>query len=116
MEFRRVLFRSDRYADIRLQGYVRHGRQKGLTRRTETRRRARTRMLAERERRFLVSRRVGHLATADPQAAPHVVPVCFAIADRVLYVTIDEKPKRAGARLKRLRNIDRKSVVYGKSV
>ncbi len=37
---------------------------------------------------------------------PHVVPVCFAIAGDSLYITIDEKPKRAGGRpLKRLRNM-----------
>jgi PPOX class probable F420-dependent enzyme len=62
-------------------------------------------MLSDRERRFLASRMVGHLATADRQAAPHVVPVCFALADDALYITIDEKPKRTGAPLKRLRNI-----------
>ena len=34
------------------------------------------------------------------------VPVCFAVSDGALYVTIDEKPKRASARpLKRLRNL-----------
>jgi PPOX class probable F420-dependent enzyme len=62
-------------------------------------------MLSDRERRFLARRMVGHLATADRRAAPHVVPVCFALADAVLYITIDEKPKRTGAPLKRLRNI-----------
>jgi PPOX class probable F420-dependent enzyme len=62
-------------------------------------------MLSDRERRFLATRMVGHLATADRGAAPHVVPVCFAISDAALYITIDEKPKRAGAPLKRLRNI-----------
>ena len=62
-------------------------------------------MLSDRERRFLASRMVGHLATADRRAAPHVVPVCFALADAALYITIDEKPKRTGAPLKRLRNI-----------
>jgi PPOX class probable F420-dependent enzyme len=62
-------------------------------------------MLSERERQFLSGRKVGHLATADGRGAPHVVPVCFAIADTALYITIDEKPKRAGAPLKRLRNI-----------
>jgi PPOX class probable F420-dependent enzyme len=62
-------------------------------------------MLSERERRFLATRMVGHLATADRGAAPHVVPVCFALADAALYITIDEKPKQAGAPLKRLRNI-----------
>jgi PPOX class probable F420-dependent enzyme len=62
-------------------------------------------MLSERERRFLAGRKAGHLATADRAGAPHVVPVCFALADEALYITIDEKPKRAGAPLKRLRNI-----------
>jgi PPOX class probable F420-dependent enzyme len=63
-------------------------------------------MLSERERRFLATRMVGHLATADRGAAPHVVPVCFAISDAALYITIDEKPKvTVGAPLKRLRNI-----------
>ena len=63
-------------------------------------------MLSDRERRFLDARRVAHLATADGRAFPHVVPVCFAIEERTLYVTVDEKPKRpAAAPLKRLRNI-----------
>src|SRR5258708_28573969 len=61
-------------------------------------------MLAAREREFLEGRRVGHLATADRQATPHVVPVCYAIDEDQLYITIDAKPKR-GAPLKRLRNI-----------
>ena len=64
------------------------------------------RVLPERERGFLLSRRVGHLATADRAGFPHVVPVCFAIDGDTLYVTIDEKPKRAAGRpLKRLRNM-----------
>jgi PPOX class probable F420-dependent enzyme len=63
-------------------------------------------MLPERERQFLEHRRVAYLATADSSAVPHVVPVCFAIAEHTLYVTIDEKPKRgSGFTLKRLRNI-----------
>jgi PPOX class probable F420-dependent enzyme len=62
--------------------------------------------LSEEERRFLAHRRIAHLATADSRAAPHVVPVCFAISEGTLYITIDEKPKRRpGASLKRLRNI-----------
>jgi PPOX class probable F420-dependent enzyme len=61
-------------------------------------------LLTDAARRFLASRRVGHLATADARGAPHVVPVCFAVADATLYITIDAKPKRA-APLKRLRNI-----------
>jgi PPOX class probable F420-dependent enzyme len=62
-------------------------------------------MLSERERQFLAARKVGHLATADRVGAPHVVPVCFALAEGALYITIDEKPKRADVPLKRLRNI-----------
>ncbi|MBV8738613.1 MAG: TIGR03668 family PPOX class F420-dependent oxidoreductase [Alphaproteobacteria bacterium] len=55
--------------------------------------------------RFLDSRRVGHLATADKRGAPHVVPVCFAISDNTAYITIDQKPKGNPRALKRLRNI-----------
>jgi PPOX class probable F420-dependent enzyme len=54
---------------------------------------------------FLDTCRVGHLATADAGAAPHVVPVCFACTDTTLYITIDAKPKGPVANLKRLRNI-----------
>lgn len=67
-------------------------------------------MLADNERHFLDRGRVGHLATADRGGAPHVVPVCYAITDTTLYITVDEKPKRAG-RLKRLRNIDENPAV-----
>jgi PPOX class probable F420-dependent enzyme len=62
-------------------------------------------MLGARERRFVETRRVAHLATADAGAVPHVVPVCFGLAGDTLYITIDQKPKRPGARLKRLTNI-----------
>ncbi|MDQ3261149.1 MAG: TIGR03668 family PPOX class F420-dependent oxidoreductase [Pseudomonadota bacterium] len=63
-------------------------------------------MLSDGERQFLAHRRIAHLATADARAVPHVVPVCFAVAQRTLYITIDEKPKRSpGGALKRLRNI-----------
>ena len=63
-------------------------------------------MLSARERHFIDTRRVAHLATADSQAVPHVVPVCFGLAEDRLYITIDQKPKRdAGRPLKRLRNI-----------
>jgi PPOX class probable F420-dependent enzyme len=63
-------------------------------------------MLSQGERRFLAHHRVAHLATADRRAVPHVVPVCFAISEHTLYVTIDEKPKRRpGTALKRLLNI-----------
>ena len=63
-------------------------------------------MLSARERRFLDTRRIGHLATADAGAVPHVVPVCFGLGEDRLYITIDGKPKREGGRpLKRLSNI-----------
>jgi PPOX class probable F420-dependent enzyme len=63
-------------------------------------------MLSARERAFLDTRRIGHLATADASAVPHVVPVCFGLSEDTLYITIDRKPKRDGGRpLKRLRNI-----------
>lgn len=53
---------------------------------------------------FVAAQRVGRLATADARGNPHVVPVCFALSGRSLYVTIDEKPK-SGRPLKRLRNL-----------
>lgn len=62
-------------------------------------------MLNEHQRRFVDSRRIGHLATADAGGAPHVLPVCFAISESAAYITIDEKPKGDPHRLKRLRNI-----------
>ncbi len=63
-------------------------------------------MLSARERDFVETRRVGHLATADGRAAPHVVPVCFGVLDDTLYIAIDAKPKRERIRpLKRLSNI-----------
>jgi len=69
-------------------------------------------VLSDHERRFLLTRRVGHLATADSRAIPHVVPVCFTISQGTLYITIDEKPKRvAGPALKRVRNIERNPMV-----
>jgi PPOX class probable F420-dependent enzyme len=63
------------------------------------------RMLSEAQARFLASRRVGHLATADARGTPHLVPVCFVVSEGALYITIDQKPKRDIRALKRLRNI-----------
>ncbi|HTZ37194.1 MAG TPA: TIGR03668 family PPOX class F420-dependent oxidoreductase [Stellaceae bacterium] len=62
-------------------------------------------MLSPVQRRFVETRRVGHLATADAGGAPYLVPVCFGLGETTLYITIDEKPKRRGAPLKRVRNI-----------
>ena len=54
---------------------------------------------------FCERSRVARLATADANGVPHLVPVCYAIVDDSLYITIDEKPKRTDIPLKRLRNI-----------
>ena len=63
-------------------------------------------MVSEAVGRFLASCRIAHLATADSDAVPHVVPVCFVLAGAALYTSIDEKPKRGPpARLQRLHNI-----------
>ena len=57
-------------------------------------------------RRFLEAHRVGHLATAGADGAPHVIPVCYALDDDALYFVADAKPKRRPARaLKRLVNL-----------
>jgi PPOX class probable F420-dependent enzyme len=62
-------------------------------------------MFSAEELRFTESQRVAHLATANANGRPHVVPVCFAYLEGRIYIAIDEKPKRS-LRLKRLRNID----------
>jgi PPOX class probable F420-dependent enzyme len=62
-------------------------------------------VLTDPQRQFLASSRVAHLATADAGGAPHLVPVCYAVENSSLYITIDEKPKRRDIPLKRLRNI-----------
>ena len=67
-------------------------------------------MLSEAQARFLAGRRVGHLATADARGTPHVVPVCFAVSEGALYITIDQKPKGDVRALKRLRNITENPV------
>ncbi|HEY0185363.1 MAG TPA: TIGR03668 family PPOX class F420-dependent oxidoreductase [Rhodopila sp.] len=68
-------------------------------------------MLSDAQRRFLERSRVAHLATADRAGVPHVVPVCFALDEASLYITVDEKPKRTDIPLKRLRNIQENPAV-----
>lgn len=51
-------------------------------------------MLSDQERGYLERARVGRLATADAEGRPHVVPVCFALAEDHIVTPIDEKPKR----------------------
>src|ERR1700752_3733540 len=67
-------------------------------------------MLSEDQARFLDACRVGHLATADARAMPHLVPVCFVVSEGALYITIDQKPKGDPRALKRLRNITENPV------
>jgi PPOX class probable F420-dependent enzyme len=56
--------------------------------------------------RLIRSARVAHLATADADGRPHVIPICFVFDGKDFFSPIDEKPKRtAPQRLKRLRNI-----------
>ena len=50
--------------------------------------------------------RVARLATIAPGGAPHLVPVCYALAGGEVFVPVDQKPKR-GTDLARLRNIRR---------
>jgi PPOX class probable F420-dependent enzyme len=55
---------------------------------------------------FVHANRVARLTSADAQGCPHVVPVCFALDDVEIYITIDQKPKRGtSSNLKRIRNI-----------
>lgn len=55
---------------------------------------------------FLVGARVARLATVDAQQRPHVLPICYALVDGVLYTPLDEKPKRVPVeRLARVRDI-----------
>jgi PPOX class probable F420-dependent enzyme len=62
-------------------------------------------VLDEAARGFCERSRVARLATADAKGVPHLVPVCYAMIEDSLYITIDEKPKRTDIPLKRLRNI-----------
>jgi PPOX class probable F420-dependent enzyme len=56
--------------------------------------------------RLLRSARIAHLATADADGHPHVIPICFVYDGKCFFSPIDEKPKRTAPRqLKRLRNI-----------
>ena len=62
-------------------------------------------MFSDAARALLDASRIAHLATADRKLEPHVVPLCYAREGDVIYFVIDEKPKAAGKRLKRMRNI-----------
>ncbi len=62
-------------------------------------------ILSEAARGFAEQQRLARLATADAAAAPHVVPLCYALVGDCVYFVVDEKPKRSRHGLKRLRNI-----------
>ena len=56
--------------------------------------------------RFLRSARSGHLATADANGQPHVIPVCYVFDGKAIYSVLDAKPKSTSLRqLRRVRNI-----------
>lgn len=58
------------------------------------------------QRHVLQSTRVGHLATADADGQPYLVPCCFTVIEDQIVTAIDEKPKQvAGGELRRIRNI-----------
>jgi PPOX class probable F420-dependent enzyme len=62
--------------------------------------------LTPRASRLLRAARVAHLATADRDGQPLVLPICFVFDGKEFFSPIDEKPKRAAPRdLKRVRNI-----------
>lgn len=73
-------------------------------------------MLSPEQEEFVRRQPVGHLATADADGQPFVIPVCFAYLDGRLYTPVDEKPKSPDvSALRRLRNIEanpRVSVVF----
>lgn len=55
---------------------------------------------------FIDSRRVGRLATADALGSPHAIPICYAFDGVCVYSALDLKSKRVeGRQLKRVRNI-----------
>jgi len=58
---------------------------------------------AEARRRFAVAR-VAVLGTVGSDAAPHLVPVVFAVQGDIIYSAVDDKPKRT-RELRRLGNV-----------
>jgi PPOX class probable F420-dependent enzyme len=61
----------------------------------------------------LATARVGRLATVSAAGHPHVVPVCFALHDGLVYSAVDAKPKatRALARLANVRATGRAALL-----
>ncbi len=48
--------------------------------------------------------RVARMASVTPGLQPHLVPVTFALVDKVVYTAVDHKPKQT-KELMRLRNV-----------
>lgn len=63
-------------------------------------------MITDQQRCFMESQPVAHLATADQNGLPHVMPICFVNDAHSLFVAVDQKPKKPSDRpLKRIRNV-----------
>ena len=63
-------------------------------------------VLSDRQIELLNQTPVGHLATADANGRPHVVPFCFVCDGGSIYSVLDAKPKSADLKsLRRVRNI-----------
>jgi PPOX class probable F420-dependent enzyme len=55
---------------------------------------------------FLTATRVAHFATVHADGTPLVLPVCFAVEDPHVFISLDEKPKRRDPLdLERVRNL-----------
>lgn len=61
-------------------------------------------MTPEEARDRFATARVAHLATADANRTPHVVPITFVLDDDEIVTAVDRKPKRSTA-LRRLANL-----------
>ena len=62
--------------------------------------------MTKKEKIFLRSARVAHLATADKKGQPLAIPICFVFDGEELFSPVGEKPKKSSPlRLKRIQNI-----------
>lgn len=61
-------------------------------------------MSEQEARRRFAAAALAHLASADAQGKPHLVPMTFALDGETIYGAVDAKPKRTRA-LRRLANI-----------
>ena len=62
--------------------------------------------MTKKQKNFIRTARVAHLATADANGQPLVIPICFVFDRGEFFSAIDEKPKQnLPQKLKRVRNI-----------